>query len=254
MSILPELIQQCKWPDLPSKYDQALRQAVLFILGYVPDVRAILVSGTIIRGNPSPSSDLDIYVLRQKSVRQRLQRWFNGVPAEIFINPVKKVFDYLEDERKRARPCTAHMLHTGFTILSLDDSLEELKQKASVELSRSPDPSPQQLTMTRYMAATRYEDATDVAQSQPETANMILGQAVYAMLHYAFLKANRYIPRDKDLLTMLDNLDAHLARNARAFYSNAKPEMRLRLAQEIAESTIETPGFFAWESHPENVD
>ena len=251
MPILPALIQQCKWPDLPDPYDQALQLAVQFILGYVPDVRAILVSGTILRGNPSPSSDLDIYVLRKKSERQRVQRWFNGVPAEIFINPVKKVFDYLEEERKRARPCTAHMLHTGFTILSLDESLEELQQQAAVQLNRSPDPSPQQLTMMRYMAATRYEDATDIAQSRPETADMILGQAVYAMLQYAFLKANCYIPRDKDMLITLEQGFPELARKTRAFYSSAKHIERLALAQEIAESTIQTHGFFEWESEPE---
>jgi HEPN domain-containing protein len=253
MTTLAEYLKLCKWPDLQAPYDLALQQAVRFILEYVPDVRGILASGTILRGNPAPSSDLDLYVIRHKQQRQRLQRCYNGVPTEIFINPLNMVYAYLAEERQVARPITAHMIHTGFTILALDDSLSALKQLAAQELSRTSDPTPQQLTTARYMAATRYEDATDIADTRPETATMILGQAVYAMLHYAFLKANRYIPRDKDLLVMLEELDTTLAHKAMAFYSSPSLEDRLALAQEIADRTIQTRGFFAWESEPEDV-
>jgi hypothetical protein len=254
MSELSELLKLCKWPDLPAPYDQALRQAVQFILNYVEDVRGILVSGTIIRGNPSPSSDLDIYVIREKPRRQRLQRRFNGVPSEIFINPKKKVYDYFQEERRSARPCTAHMLHSGFTILTLDDSLEELQRQAVQELQHSPDPSNQLLTFARYMAATQYEDATDIALTKPAASNMILGQAVHSMLRFYFLKNNQYLPRDKDLLEKLDTLNPELAQWAAVFYSSSSFEERLMLARDIADATIQTRGFFEWASDPESFD
>lgn len=254
MSDKTEYSEKCTWPELPAPYDLALRQAVQFIFKHVPDVRGILVSGTIMRGQPSPSSDLDIYVIREKSQRQRVQRWFNGVPAEIFINPEHQVYSYLDGEKQAARPITAHMLHTGFVVFSRDDSLAQLRQHAAAVLEQAPNPSEQRLTMARYMAATRYEDATDLAKSNPETANMILGQAVYGMLHYAFLKANRYIPKDKDLLSELVNLDAEVARLAHRFYGEASIEEHFTLARALAERTIETQGFFAWESISEDVN
>jgi hypothetical protein len=176
------------------------------------------------------------------------------VPAEIFINPKEKILDYFTEERKSARPCTAHMLHTGFPILALDDSLGELRHLAALELNRTPDPSPEQLTFARYMAATRYEDATDITQTKPATSNMILGQAVYAMLHYYFLKNNRFLPRDKDLLDHLTHLDAGLAHIVRNFYSSYSFEERIALARDIADLTISTRGFFEWESNPEDID
>jgi predicted nucleotidyltransferase len=253
MPTRPELLKQCVWPQLPAPYNQALHEAVQFILSHVEDIRGILVSGTILRGNPSPSSDLDIYVIREKPQRQRMQHWFNGVPAEIFINPLSKVYDYFEEERKGARPITAHMLHTGFVILALDSCIGELQQQAVMELNRSPDPSPQQLTMVRYTAATRYEDAIDIVEKRPETANMILSQAVYAMVHYAFLKANRFLPRDKDLLFALENLDAELGEKTKAFYGSTALEERFALARDIADMTIEARGFFSWESEQENL-
>ncbi|MBN2392997.1 MAG: hypothetical protein JXR84_19865, partial [Anaerolineae bacterium] len=88
------LFAQCRWPDLPAPYAEALREAVQFILERCPDTQGIVVSGTILRGNPAPSSALDIYVIRRELRRQRVQKFFDGVPAEIFINPEKKVPDY----------------------------------------------------------------------------------------------------------------------------------------------------------------
>jgi len=244
---------QCRWPDLASPYAEALREAVCFILHHVEDVQGIIVSGTILRGNPAPSSDLDIYVIRQKPQRQRIQKFFNGVPAEIFINPAEKVREYFEQEHKAARPITAHMLTTGFTILSLSPVLDDVRQQAQDFLARQPTPGAQELTAMRYMVAARYEDAIDVATECPETTNMILDLAVYSMLQYRFRQANRHVPRDKDLLLALETLDPDLACLAREFYNAPALSTRLTLAEQIADRTIETHGFFEWETAPEDV-
>jgi predicted nucleotidyltransferase len=242
------LFTQCRWPDLPAPYAEALREAVSFILERCPDTRGIVVSGTILRGNPAPSSDLDIYVIRREPQRQRVQKFFNGVPAEIFINPEKNVSDYFAEEARDARPITAHMLSTGFTILDSDGVIAGLQVRARQLLQTSPDPSAGTLTIARYMAATRYEDATDIADTRPETARMILGLAVYAMLRYHFLADHRFIPRDKDLLDVLKTWDAPVADLARRFYGAATLEEALATAEQIADRTIATRGFFEWES------
>src|SRR5690349_862702 len=74
------------FPSLPGKYDQALRDAVAFVLERFQPV-GIVAAGTIVRGAPDPSSDLDLWVIHLQPVRQRLQKFFQGVPAEIFENP-----------------------------------------------------------------------------------------------------------------------------------------------------------------------
>ncbi len=247
------LLAQCRWPDMPAPYAEALRQAVSFILERCPDTRGIIVSGTILRGNPAPSSDLDIYVIRREPQRQRVQKFFNGVPAEIFINPEKKVPDYFADETRAGRPITAHMLSTGFTILDCDGVIAGLQIRARQILQTPPDPSPEALTIARYMAAARYEDATDIAAANPETARMILGLAVHQMISYHFLAAHRFIPRDKDLLTVLETWDAPLAGLARRFYGAATPAEALTTAEQIADHTIATRGFFEWESTTQTV-
>lgn len=249
-----ELFAQCRWPDLPAPYAKALREAVSFVLGRCPDVRGIVVSGTILRGNPAPSSDLDIYVIRREPQRQRVQKFFNGVPAEIFINPEKIVPDYFAYEARDGRPITAHMLDTGFTILDCDGVIASLQDRARQILQTPPAPSAEALTSARYMAAARYEDATDVIRDRPEIARMILGLAVHQMISYHFLAAHRFVPRDKDLLAVLETWDTPLANLARRFYGAVTLEEALAAAEQIVDRTIAARGFFEWESTPETLE
>jgi predicted nucleotidyltransferase len=248
-----DLFAQCRWPELPARYTEALREAVGFILARCPDVQGIVVSGTILRGNPAPSSDLDLYVIRRELQRQRVQKFFNGVPAEIFINPENKVPDYFADEARAARPITAHMLATGFTILDTTGVIAGLQARARQLLQTPPNHSAEALTTARYMAAARYEDATDIAGPRPETARMILSLAIHDMLRYHFIAARRFIPRDKDLLDVLETWDAPLGLLVRRFYGATALEEALAAAEQIADRTIATRGFFEWESTPEAV-
>ncbi len=187
---------------------------------------AIVACGPILRGSPSASSDLDIYVLRKKLERQRIQRWFNGVPAEIFINPPGQVQKYID---------------------------QELQALAKDALSAHPDPSTERLATARYMAAIRFEDATDIWEARPEAARMLLNMAAYDMFRYYILEANHFFPRDKDLLVVLATLDPHLCDLAQRYYSESSPDRVIDIAHEIAHDTIKTFGFFAWESAPEAV-
>ncbi len=249
----PTLLAQCRWPDLPARYDAALREAVTWIVGRFPDVVAIMACGTIIRGEPRPTSDLDLYVVRREPYRQRVQRRFRDVPAEIFVNPARQVREYLAHEQRAGRVITAHMLATGFVVLAVDDTLALLQAEARRSLAASPAWDAQQLTAARYMAVCRYEDATDVAADRPETASMILALAVHAMLTYRFLQADRYLPRDKDLLRELAAFDPALAATARAFYAAPDLACRLALAEQLADAILETRVFFPWESVVEAV-
>jgi len=103
------------------------------------------------------------------------------------------------------------------------------------------------------MAATRFEDATDIWKTRPEAAKMILNIAVYDMLRYRFLEANQFFPRDKDLLAALAALDPHLSDLAQRYYSESSPDRISDIAHQIADHTIRTSGFFEWESEPEAV-
>ena len=249
---MENILTQCRWPDLPERYDLALHQAVAHILGRYSPV-GIIAAGSILRGKPDPSSDLDIYVLHLAPYRQRLQKFFNGVPAEIFVNPPAAVEGYFTSEQASARPITAHMLVNGFVILDQHPVVEQLRQRGRDLLATPPTLSPVQHTWKRYWASNLLEDAEDVAAHDPQTAQIFLAQAVFVMLQYHFEAAGRFIPRTKELLAQLDALDPPLAALAHQFYASPDFAARLAAAEQIADHTITARGFFEWESEPEQV-
>jgi hypothetical protein len=244
------MLERCEFPKLPSKYDTALRDAVSFVLATFKPV-GIIASGTIIRGNPDPTSDLDLWVIHLAPLRQRIQKFFNAVPAEIFVNPPWVIETYFAHDQSSARPISAHMMATGFVVLATDPVVGELHRKAKWLLTQPPDLTAEAIVQARYAAATRFEDALDIAARNPIGATMLLSQTLIEMLRFAFLKAQRFIPRDKDLLDEFRLLDPDSAARAHEFFETSDSNKRIRLATEIADRILGTRGFFEWSSAPE---
>ena len=189
----------CNFPELPDRYDRALREAVSFVMERFRPV-GIIAAGTIVRGTPDATSDLDVWVIHLEPMRQRLQRFFNGVPTEIFVNPPWVIEKYFVQDQEDARPISAHMMATGTVVLATDPVVEQLRGTAISLLNSSPTLTSQKVTRARYVAATKLEDAMDVIERNPAAANMIASDAVRHMLQFVFLKAGRFIPREKDIL------------------------------------------------------
>jgi predicted nucleotidyltransferase len=238
------------WPVLEPRYAEALRAAVEFILQRTDPV-GIIAAGSIVRGEGDAGSDLDIYVVHTPLWRQRIQKRFHGVPAEIFVNPPISIRRYFADERDR--PCTAHMLAHGFVVLDRAPVVEELRAEAQTWLGRTPGLDAEELTLRRYLAADAYENALDVAEADAGNASLILHAAVYDMLCYTFLAADRPLPRAKAFLVGLDALDPPLGKVARQYYAAPDTQTRLLAAAQIARHTIQATGFFEWESQRGDV-
>ncbi len=237
-------------PTLPSPYAEALREAVEYILASY-QVLGLFACGTIVAGTPDANSDLDMFVIHGKPERQRVQKRFNGVPTEIFVNPPETIRRYFADEV--TRPSTAHMLASGWVLLDRHPVTEELVAEAHSWLATPPNLNDTQLTMRRYMAADAFENAQDIRLRDPANSSLILHQAVQAMLDYSFLAANRPLPRTKRMLVALAELDATLGDLARRYYDAHDNGTRLTLAEKIAARTIQATGFFEWETPLEKM-
>jgi predicted nucleotidyltransferase len=252
MKDIDALFADCKFPVLESPYDDALTDAVRYILKKFY-VEGILVTGSVIRGNHSKSSDLDIFVINSRPERQRIQKLFNGVPAEIFVNPPNQIKNYFADCYKTGKADTAHMFASGFIILDVNQIIYKLRNKGREIISGHPNPSEVHLKQLRYQVADCYENATDLLGHDHSTAIMLMTQAVSLAMQYRFWSENKWLPRHKDLLKDLENLDPALAELGRDFFNEVSHEQRFKTAMEIMDYTIKTHGFFEWESNVETV-
>ncbi|MFN8493071.1 MAG: hypothetical protein U0350_36040 [Caldilineaceae bacterium] len=237
------------FPTLSAPYDQALRAAIAYILERY-DPLGIIASGSIIRGNPGPSSDFDIFVIRADNQRQRVQKRFAGVPAEIFTNNPAAVRHYFAEERKDGTPITAHMLATGIVVLNRDPVVDELCNEAISWLAQRPDLSPAALTWLRYMTADQYDNAKDIQHTAPAMAALLLHQAVSEMVRYTYLAANRNVPRVKEMIDTLESLNPQLKQLVEGYFLATDNEQRFALADQIAAQTLGVDGFFEWETEP----
>ncbi len=243
---------ECRFPDLPERYDRALREAAAYILERWEPL-GIIATGTIVRGDPGPASDHDIVVIVPGRHRLRVQKWFSGVPAELFVNAVGWIEHAFETGRHR--PDTAHMIATGFVVLDCDPVLEKLRIRAREILEEGPRVDEKLLTRSRYAAVTRVEDAFDLAESDPESAAFLATTAVDEMLRFVLYPAHgRFVPRWKEIFSRMAEVDARAAELARAFYRSSDPAERLRLAGELSDRIVGARGFFEWESDSEELN
>jgi hypothetical protein len=239
----------CSWPVLTEPFASALRDAVEFILAEVDPI-GIVATGTIIRGHAHASSDLDLYVVHLAPFRRRVQRFFAGVPAEIFINPPATIRRYFAEEELDGRRITAHMLATGFVVYRSDPRFDELRADAAAWLAHETRPSETEELHTRYALASRFEDAMDVAQSDDVTATMLLADVVTAMLELSCKRRDGRIPRRKELIAVVATHEPELARLATSFFRSGALAVRIECATALADRILGARGFFEWDSGP----
>jgi hypothetical protein len=245
-------LSRCRWPSLAAPFAAGLREAVAFVFAETIPL-GIIATGTIVRGQSHASSDLDIVVFHDAPFRRRIQRYFNGVPTEILVNPPEKVRSYFVEEHREGRLITAHMVATGVVVYEADPVVEELRAESRDWLARPITVLPEQMVRERYIAATRLEDGADVSATDGPTAAMFLTQAVIAMLEFSLRARGERLPRSKELLATIAAHDPDLGRLAASFFTAITPAQRLGAAETIGDRTIGVRGFFEWDSGPEPV-
>lgn len=240
---------RCSWPGLSEPFATALRRAVDFIFQELEPV-GVIATGTIVRGKAHRNSDLDLYVVHLAPFRRRVQRRFDAVPTELFVNPPSAIRAYFADEDRDGRRLTAHMLASGVVVFQADPVVDELRNEASQWLGKETPISEFERVSTRYSIASRLEDALDLVGTDDVSATILLGESILAMLEYLCKAEHGQIPRRKDLLERITTEHPDVAARVAEFCQATQVSDRARLAIEIADQTIEARGFFEWDSGP----
>ena len=238
-------------------YDVAADKVEAFVrarFGAGGELHGIVVSGSVVRGEGGPTSDLDIEVIHRGLWRQRLQRRFNRVPCEIFVNPPASIRRYFESEHKDGRPCTAHMLATGEVLAGADDVVMELVAEAKAWLAKPLVVDAAALTSERYHVVDLLDDARDTVAADPAAASLLAAEAVRLCALYVFARGRGRQPRRKDLVRALGEHDAIAAELVARWSSAPSAQAQLDVALELARHVIGADTFFEWESAPDKVE
>jgi len=232
-------------------YIAALDQALTWINSNYTTT-GIIVSGSIIRGNPDKNSDFDIYVIHDSLFRQRIQKLFNGVPCEIFVNNIAQVYKYFENELANNRPVSANIIATGQLCKGNDnqDILTLIEDAKKYALLSTP-LTEEQLTFRKYGIINQFEDATDIHATDKITTLYILDKVVIDIIEFIFYSKQRPLPRLKDRIKTISELDTATGQLITKYYTETAVEQRYELTKQMVLGLTGITGFFEWNSTPE---
>lgn len=240
------------WPVLNDRYLCALKEGSKWIINNFNPL-GLIVSGTIIRGNPDISSDFDIFVIHNGHFRQRIQKKFKSIPFEFFVNPPSSIIKNMEKEFESRQQCTSHMLATGYVLINKADIINELINTARIYLDKQPGFNEKQAELLRYKAAVLLEDAIDIKNKDVGMANVFISDTIQAILDWFYYKKRLFIPRKKDLIVNTERIDYEIGKCSRKVMESIQIDEKINHLKRLADLTIMTYGFFEWESDREEV-
>jgi hypothetical protein len=190
-------------PPLDEPFATALDDAVAFLDRLPEEVIGIWLAGSLARGPGDANSDLDLYVLVDGSHRRRINRRFNGVPVEIFLNPPEWARRYIGENRELGRKSSIGMMASGLILLDPRGECAALADECRAAIDLGPAVPAVQLEFRRYFAVDGLDNARDVADRDPTTARLMAAESLREAATIWFLRQGEWPPRQKELFPVL---------------------------------------------------
>jgi hypothetical protein len=101
-------------------------------------VIAAIAIGSFVVGNNTGKSDIGVQIILSDEVswRERGNKYVDGFLIEYFSNPIKQIYQYLDDDLKYGNRIDANMYYTGKVIFDKVGITVDLKRRAKEDLSK----------------------------------------------------------------------------------------------------------------------
>ena len=236
-------------PELLPPFDGAFDAAIEFLDGLPETIIGLWMAGSLARNEGDANSDLDFYVLIEDPHRRRIQRLFNGVPAEMFLNPPHRARAYFEEDRALGRTPGLAMMAEGLILYDPRGECVAISDEARAAMERGPAVDAVALETRRYLVADKLDNAADVVDRDPATARLLASAGVHEATVLWFLRAGEWAPRDKDLLPAIRARVPAVASLLDEFAAGGD----VAVARAAVELLIGVAGFYEWETPPESA-
>lgn len=146
-----------------------LKVANNFVTQFYPNCLGAILAGSIVRGEGTSTSDLDIVIFDkniQSSFRESL--YLDEWPIEVFAHNLTSYKHYFEVDCERAKPSLPKMVAEGL-VLKGQGVLSPIQEEARVLLSNGPRKwSKATITMKRYFLTDVLDDFIGCTNTQEE--------------------------------------------------------------------------------------
>ena len=215
-----------------------------------PDASLIFLAGSIVRGEGTPFSDLDLVVIFERlPAAYRESFYFQGFPVEAFVHDPETLNYFLcEADRSSGIPSLAQMILEGMEVPSPNELSRSLKKLAASAMeSRPPRLSEEEIRKMRYGITNQVDDIR-LPRSKAEL--VASGTELYGGLaDYYFRVNNLWSAKGKSIPRILRQADEGLSlRYCAAFeelFAGGEPGKVVALAEEI----LNPNGGFLFDGH-----
>jgi hypothetical protein len=184
----------------------AVTSARALVADRYPRALQAWLSGSLVLGGSTPTSDLDITVLLDAADVHRESVMYEGWPVELFVHTESSIRHFVSKDLKRRRPTMARLVSTGVPLVAGDGGALVREECAAV-LAAGPGPlSESALALARYSLTDLLDDLEGGGPSGLLDAVAIEVWRATAELHLA--TAERWSGTGKWLIREVEALDA----------------------------------------------
>nr|WP_090988976.1 nucleotidyltransferase domain-containing protein [Bacillus sp. OV322] len=182
-----------------------------FVASYFAGCQAAILAGSVVRGEETVASDLDIVIIDQcvpSSYRESLLE--NGWPIEVFVHNLTSYQEYVKGDCERAEPCLPKMVSEGIVIKD-EGFVSSMKKEAEEILSQGPKRwGKETIDVKRYFIT----DALDDFLAAEDRGEAIFSANTLAdLLHEFVLRTNgKWIGSSKWIVRSLKQFDDQFAK------------------------------------------
>lgn len=221
------------------KKGNAIEAAQQFIAKHFPHCDGALLAGSVVRGEATETSDLDIVVfdnLRMTSYRESFIAF--GWAIEVFVHNLTSYKQFFDEDYKRARPSMPRMVSEGI-ILKDNSFIESIKEEATQLLKKGPEEWSQQTIKTKqYFISDALNDLIGCSNKAEE---LFIANTLAELVSEFVLRTNRqWIGHSKWVVRALMQYDETFTQqfiNAfDIFYKTGAKEQIIKLVDKVLES------------------
>jgi predicted nucleotidyltransferase len=209
-----------------------------FVEKYFPDCQAAVLAGSVVRGEATATSDLDIVVFDESlpsSYRESLIDF--GWAIEVFVHNLTSYKHFFEMDYKNAKPSMQRMIYEGL-VLKDEGVLQSIKDEAKAILDKGPEHwSEATITTKRYFIT---DVLDDFSGCQNRAEQLFVANALAELLQEFVLRMNgQWVGTSKWVIRALKQYDVEFTeRFAEAFdlfYKTGEKSKVIELTDQVLE-------------------
>lgn len=202
--------------------------AQAFVDTHFPDCLTAFLGGSVVRGDATKTSDLDILIITDHpDAPYRESRIEQGWPIEVFVHTIESAARYFASDAQRRRPTLPMLCTEGVILRDQNGQAAMLRNEAQAILDAGPEPlSEVEISNYRYFLTDLLDDLEGSTRS--EETLFIAGELAALAAEVLLASNQRWIGKGKWIPRAIRRYDPFAAQQLvtalQAVYSGGSPD------------------------------